>query len=79
MERDKSRRLSCSGAASTTQRMARARAGVGKRRSSLAEIWYLKRRMREALKGGFVSESTRAKLRLAGELRPDLFGEWRNL
>jgi hypothetical protein len=48
-------------------------------RSLFARVRYLKRAMGEALKEGFVSDSTRAKLRLAAALRPDLFGEWANL
>lgn len=42
-------------------------------------IWELKRSLGSALKQGYVSNETRAKMRKAAVDRPDLFGEWRNL
>jgi len=37
-------------------------------------VWELKRNIGQALKEGFVTNASRAKLRLAASLRPDLFG-----
>jgi hypothetical protein len=42
-------------------------------------IWDLKRRIGKDMKDGFVSNSARAKLRKAAQLRPDLFGVFANL
>jgi hypothetical protein len=42
-------------------------------------IWYLKRAIGEALKKGYVKESTRVKLRLCAAKRPDLFGCYANI
>jgi hypothetical protein len=42
-------------------------------------IWEIKRAMAAALKEGYLSNERRAKLRLAAQKRPDLFGAWLNL
>lgn len=42
-------------------------------------IWEIKRAIACALKSGFLSNQHRAKLRLAAQKRPDLFGAWLNL
>lgn len=39
-------------------------------------LWELKRALGQLLKDGCVSESTRAKMRVAAARRPDLFGAW---
>lgn len=42
-------------------------------------IWEMKRQIGRALKEGLVSNESRAKLREAAAMRPDLFGLWANL
>lgn len=42
-------------------------------------IWALKRQIGEALKHGWVTDTTKAKLRLAAQKAPHLFGEYANL
>lgn len=39
-------------------------------------IWELKRSLGQALRQGYVSEATKAKMRLVAMKRPDLFGDW---
>ncbi len=39
-------------------------------------LFHTKRDLGKLLSGGYVKESTKAKLRLAAFKRPDLFGEW---
>jgi hypothetical protein len=42
-------------------------------------IWALKQKMGKLLRDGHVSEEVKAKLRYCANLRPDLFGAWRNI
>lgn len=42
-------------------------------------IWDLKRRLGLAIRGGYLTETARAKLRAAAASAPHLFGEWANL
>lgn len=44
-----------------------------------ARIYFLKRELGALLKRGYVSETTKAKLRYAANKRPDLFGEYASL
>jgi hypothetical protein len=43
------------------------------------EAWYLKKQLGEALRRGFCTERTKAKMRRAARLNPELFGIWTNL
>lgn len=42
-------------------------------------LWQLKRDLGDMLKRGYVSDRTKAKIRLAANKRPDLFPEWVDL
>jgi hypothetical protein len=63
------------------QRADSARAAASARQSSplRRRVWELKRSLGAALRDGSVSESARAKLRMAAQKRPDLFGAWANV
>lgn len=39
-------------------------------------VWYIKKQLKDLLRRGYVSDLTKAKLRLAAQKRPDMFGEW---
>lgn len=41
-------------------------------------IWEIKLRIGQILRQGYISNETRAKMRLAAMKRPDLFGQWIN-
>ncbi len=43
------------------------------------KLWELKRSLGYALKAGFVSNETRAKMRQVAIVRPELFGAWRDI
>lgn len=40
------------------------------------QIWHRKRQLAQGLRDGLVSNKTRAKMRLAAKLKPELFGCW---
>lgn len=41
-----------------------------------ARLWYIKKTLTAALREGVLSEELKAKMRLAAQKRPDLFGQW---
>jgi hypothetical protein len=42
-------------------------------------IWEIKKNLGLALRQGYLSEEVKAKMRLAANLRPDMFGKWANI